>query len=159
MNIEAVSKDTISERLATLAGAISALEAAIDATDKALQATSADDLAAAISDQNKAANSTLELKQKLQKSFPLGSQSEETPTLYSLLSTHPEADELLPQYVQIENRLKSGQLNLSQQALVVNKMQAINRQLLGVLTDVDNHGYDQQGVHSETDSARTIAQA
>ena len=159
MNFEAVRKDTISERLATLAGAIGALEAAIAATDQALLATSSDDLTVAIAAQTKAATKTLALKQKLQQVLPLASNTSPPPSLQDQLRTHPNATELLPQLEQIEKRLAAGQINLTQQAQVVNKMQAINRQLLGVLTDVDNHGYNQQGNHSDTSGGRVIARA
>ena len=157
MNPEAVRKDTISERLATLAGAIGALEAAIAATDQALLATSTDDLAAAIAAQTKAATNTLALKQKLQQVLPpsLGA----SPSLQEQLRIHPNASELMPQLEQVEQRLAAGQINLTQQAQVVNKMQAVNRQLLGVLTDVDNHGYNQQGSHSDAEGGRVIARA
>lgn len=158
MNSEAVRKDTISERLATLAGAIGALEAAIDATDKALQATSADELSAAITAQSQAATRTLALKQQLQQSLP-PPEDDDTPSMQERIKAHPQADELLPQFEQIERRLQAGQLNLKQQAQVVMKMQAINRQLLGVLTDVDNHGYNNQGEHSDPINGRVIAQA
>ena len=159
MNSEAVRKDTISERLATLAGAIGALEAAIAATDQALLATSTDDLTAAISAQSKAATKTLALKQKLQEILPPSRDPSKQPSLQDQLRTHPNAAELMPQLEQVEQRLIAGQLNLAQQAQVVNKMQAINRQLLGVLTDVDNHGYNQQGSHSDSSGGRVIARA
>ncbi len=155
MKIQAVRTETISERLATLAGAIGALEAAIDATDKALQATSAEELSTAIAAQAKAANQTLALKQQLQLS--LGSDTQVS--LQTLLSEHPDADTLLPQYNDIEQRLIAGQISLSEQAQVVNKMQAINRQLLGVLTDMEDHSYDSQGSHSDASNQRIIARA
>jgi len=159
MNFEAVRKDTISERLATLAGAIGALEAAIEATDNALQATSADELSAAITAQSQAATRTLALKQHLQQSLPPSANNKGQMSMQERLRVHPQADELMPQFEQIERRLKEGQLNLKQQAQVVIKMQAINRQLLGVLTDVDNHGYNQQGGHSDAGDGRVIAKA
>ena len=159
MDGQAVSKDTISERLATLAGAIGALESAIAATDKALQATSAEELASAISTQTLAADRTLQLKQKLQQNLLSGTDAKTQPLLREQLLSHPNATQLLPQLEQIERRLKKGQDSLTQQALVVNKMQGVNRQLLGVLTQIDEQGYNQQGEHSESTSARTIAQA
>lgn len=159
MNSEAVRKDTISERLATLAGAIGALEAAIAATDQALLATSSDDLTAAIAAQSKAATRTLALKQKLQQVLPPPPNASPPPSLQDQLRTHPNAAELMPQLEQVEQRLAAGQINLTQQAQVVNKMQAINRQLLGVLTDVDNHGYNQTGSHSDSSGGRVIARA
>lgn len=159
MNSKAVRKETISERLATLAGAIGALEAAIAATDQALLATSTDDLTAAIAAQSKAAKDTLALKQKLQQILPSPPDENQQPSLQERLRMHPNAAELMPELEQIEQRLGAGQINLTQQAQVVNKMQAINRQLLGVLTDVDNHGYNQQGSHSDSSNGRVIARA
>mgnify|MGYP000642360103 CR=1 FL=1 len=159
MNFEAVRKETISERLATLAGAIGALEAAIDATDNALRATSADELSAAITAQSKAATRTLALKQHLQQSLPPSAKGKGQLSMQDRLRAHPQAAELLPQFEQIERRLQAGQMNLKQQAQVVIKMQAINRQLLGVLTDVDNHGYNRQGGRSESGDGRVIAKA
>lgn len=158
MNSEAVRKDTISERLATLAGAIGALETAIAATDQALLATSSDELTAAITAQSKAATRTLALKHKLQQAFPPPN-ALPPPSLQDQLRTHPNASELMPQLEQVEQRLAAGQINLTQQAQVVNKMQAINRQLLGVLTDVDNHGYNQQGSLSDSSDGRVFARA
>jgi len=160
MNSKAVRKDTISERLSTLAGAIGALESAIAATDQALLATSSEELSAAISAQSQAAKRTMALKQSLQHSLPnAGKGSSRMSTLHDQLQAHPDATTLLPQYQQIEERLKAGQISLAQQAQVVNKMQAINRQLLGVLTDVDNHGYNQRGNHNDSDDGRLIARA
>lgn len=160
MKPEAVRKDTISERLATLAGAIGALEAAIAATDKALQATSPEELGAAIKAQSQAATRTMALKQSLQQSLPLdGTGNTRVESLKQLLQGHPDSDALLPQVTQIEERLKAGQVSLAQQAQVVNKMQAINRHLLGVLTDVDNHGYNRSGNHHDAEDARLIARA
>lgn len=159
MTNEAVRTETISERLATLAVAIGALEAAIDATDKALQATSAEELSAAIAAQNKAANQTLSLKKQLIVSLEGNVGGATDSTLQALLSTHPDATALLPQLEEIELRLRAGQLNLTQQAQVVNKMQAINRQLLGALTDTENHSYDSHGSHADASNGRVFAKA
>lgn len=159
MDTQAVRTDTISEQLATLAGATSALEAAIETTDEALQATSTDELSAAIRIQSQAATRTLTLKNELRKSFPDTTKNNARLPLQEQIQAHPDADTLLPLFESIEQRLKAGRLKLSQQAQVVNKMQMINQQLLGLLVNIDKSSYNQQGNQNDGSGARVIAKA